>query len=164
MLRSGLEVLKGLESSNSSLYFLYCVFFSRLLVARVLGVPQSILGQLVENATNLIPHNLASPMKLTLRPEWRPRPFTTFLGFVDIKTGVKITILFAVINKVAGVYGLLAMLTGAGGSLAQLSMYLYSVIALAAYVVGFKAVSLVRSCNPLLLTRLISFHFRYFGD
>ncbi|KAG9017164.1 hypothetical protein FRB90_001516 [Tulasnella sp. 427] len=78
-------------------------------------------------------------MKLTLRPEWRPRPLTTFLGFVDIKTGVKIAILFAVINKVAGVYGLLAMLTGAGGSLAQLSMYLYSVIALAAYVVGFKA-------------------------
>ncbi|KAG8974979.1 hypothetical protein FRC05_006656 [Tulasnella sp. 425] len=81
-------------------------------------------------------------MKLTLRPEWRPRPLTTFLGFVDIKTGVKITLLFAVINKVAGVYGLLAMLTGAGGSLAQLSMYLYSVVALAAYVVGLKAVAL----------------------
>lgn len=84
-------------------------------------------------------------MKLTLRPEWRPRPLTTFLGFVDIKTGVKITLLFAVINKVAGVYGLLALLTGAGGSLAQLTMYLYSVVALAAYVVGLKAVALVRS-------------------
>ncbi|KAG8914908.1 hypothetical protein FRC01_003869 [Tulasnella sp. 417] len=89
-------------------------------------------------------------MKLTLRPEWRPRPFTSFLGFVDIKTGVKIAILFAVINKVAGVYGLLAMLTGAGGSLAQLSMYLYSVIALAAYVVGFKAVSLEDAEKTLL--------------
>ncbi|KIO25873.1 hypothetical protein M407DRAFT_24833 [Tulasnella calospora MUT 4182] len=89
-------------------------------------------------------------MKLTLRPEWRPRPFTTFLGFVDIKTGVKIVILFAVINKVAGVYGLLALLTGAGGSLAQLSMYLYSVIALAACVVGLKAVSLEDAEKTLL--------------
>ena len=35
-------------------------------------------------------------MKLTLRPEWRLRPLSSFLGFLDIKTGVLIAILFAV--------------------------------------------------------------------
>lgn len=35
-------------------------------------------------------------MKLTLRPEWRLRPLSTFLGFLDIKTGVTIALLFAV--------------------------------------------------------------------
>jgi hypothetical protein len=35
-------------------------------------------------------------MKLTLRPEWRLRPLTSFLGFLDIKTGVTVAILFAV--------------------------------------------------------------------
>ena len=39
-------------------------------------------------------------MKLTLRPEWRPRPLTSFLGFVDIKTGVTVAILFAVSRQI----------------------------------------------------------------
>ncbi|KAG8897469.1 hypothetical protein FRB99_008127 [Tulasnella sp. 403] len=78
-------------------------------------------------------------MKLTLRPEWRPRALSSCLGFIELKIGVKIAILFAVLNKVAGVYGLIAVFTG--GSLAQLSMYIYSVIGLAAYTWGFKAVS-----------------------
>lgn len=40
----------------------------------------------------------------------------------------------------AGVYGLIAVLTGAGGSFAQLSLYIYSVIALLALGWGLKAV------------------------
>ncbi len=100
-------------------------------------------------------------MKLTLRPEWRLRPLSSFLGFLDIKTGVTIAVLFAVssiyrlvispnlslaqlLNKVAGVYGLVAVLTGAGGSAAQLSMYIYSVLALVALVWGLKAVGRVQ--------------------
>ncbi|KAJ3522893.1 hypothetical protein NM688_g8806 [Phlebia brevispora] len=79
-------------------------------------------------------------MKLTLRPEWRLRPLSSFLGFLDIKTGVIIAILFALLNKVAGVYGLVAVLTGAGGSAAQLTMYIYSVVALIALAWGLKAV------------------------
>ncbi|KAF7794272.1 hypothetical protein EIP86_005405 [Pleurotus ostreatoroseus] len=79
-------------------------------------------------------------MKLTLRPEWRLRPLSSFLGCLDIKTGVIIAILFALLNKVAGVYGLIAVLTGAGGSAAQLSMYIYSVIALIALAWGLRAV------------------------
>ncbi|KAH8104047.1 DUF1753-domain-containing protein [Cristinia sonorae] len=89
-------------------------------------------------------------MKLTLRPEWRIRPLQSFLGCVDIKTGVLVALAFAVrpvehprcmINKVAGVYGLVAVLTGAGGSAAQLSLYLYSSIALAAFVWGLRAIA-----------------------
>ena len=101
-------------------------------------------------------------MKLTLRPEWRLRPLSSFVGCLDIKTGVTIALLFAVsrlecellsppsrtdirdasqlLNKVAGVYGLVAVLTGAGGSLAQLSLYIYSVVGLIALVWGLKAI------------------------
>ncbi|KAG8921204.1 hypothetical protein FRC02_000379 [Tulasnella sp. 418] len=81
-------------------------------------------------------------MKLTLRAEWRPRAVSSFLGFLDIKTGVKIVLLFAVFNKVAGIYGLIAIFTG--GTLAQVSMYIYSVAALAGYYWGFKAIVEVR--------------------
>ncbi|KAG8812691.1 hypothetical protein FRC17_001894, partial [Serendipita sp. 399] len=42
-------------------------------------------------------------------------------------------------NKVAGVYGLIALFTG--GSAAQLSLYIYSVCGLFAYLWGLKAVS-----------------------
>lgn len=99
-------------------------------------------------------------MKLMLRQEWRLWPLSSFLGFVDIKTGVTVALLFAVrffpssqnagielvqvLNKVAGVYGLIAVLTGAGGSFAQLSLYIYSVVALIALVWGLRAVKNVR--------------------
>jgi len=79
-------------------------------------------------------------MKLMLRPEWRLWPFTSFLGALDLKTGVIIALLFALLNKVAGVYGLIAMLTGAGGSFAQLSLYTYSVLALMALAWGLRVV------------------------
>jgi inositol phosphorylceramide synthase regulatory subunit len=62
------------------------------------------------------------------------------------------------LNKVAGVYGLIAVLTGAGGSFAQLSLYIYSVIALVALAWGLRAVKDVRqpssfsdSCSLYLL-------------
>jgi hypothetical protein len=109
-------------------------------------------------------------MKLMLRPEWRLRPFSSFLGCLDLKTGVILALLFAVrcnchqlrgrkselsflqlFNKVAGVYGLIAVLTGAGGSAAQLSLYIYSTVALVALAWGLNAVkrvglSYVRVC------------------
>jgi len=79
-------------------------------------------------------------MKLMLRPEWRLWPLTSFLGLIDLKTGVTIALLFALFNKVAGVYGLIAVLTGAGGSFAQLSLYIYSVIGLIALIWGLRAI------------------------
>lgn len=76
-----------------------------------------------------------------LRPEWRwrPRALASFLGYVDIKTGVTMALLFALLNKVAGVYGLIVIFTG--GSLAQLSLYVYSVLALVAFAWGLNAVA-----------------------
>ncbi|KAF9462915.1 Inositolphosphorylceramide synthase subunit Kei1-domain-containing protein [Collybia nuda] len=79
-------------------------------------------------------------MKLMLRPEWRLWPLSSFLGLLDLKTGVTIALLFVLLNKVAGIYGLIAMLTGSGGSFAQLSLYIYSVIALVGLVWGLRAV------------------------
>jgi inositol phosphorylceramide synthase regulatory subunit len=49
-----------------------------------------------------------------------------------------------VLNKVAGVYGLIALLTGAGGNAAQLTLYIYSAIALVALTWGNRAVNDVR--------------------
>jgi hypothetical protein len=89
-------------------------------------------------------------MKLMLRPEWRLWPLASFLGLIDLKTGVTIALLFALLNKVAGVYGLIAVFTGAGGSFAQLSLYIYSVIALVALAWGLRAVKDVRVPHLLL--------------
>lgn len=99
-------------------------------------------------------------MKLTLKYRWRPRPFRSFLGFMDLKTGqhihlalvwalthrvlgVTIALLFALLNKVAGVYGLIAVFTG--GSLAQLSLYVYSIATLVAFAWGLRAITAVRA-------------------
>lgn len=65
---------------------------------------------------------------------------SSFLGVLDIKTGVIVAILSALLNKVAGVYGLIALLTGAGGSFAQLSLYIYSVLGLIALGWGLKVI------------------------
>jgi len=57
---------------------------------------------------------------------------------MDIKTGTTVVLLFALFNKVAGVYGLIAIFTG--GTLAQVSMYIYSALALLLFVWGLRAV------------------------
>ncbi|KAI0060722.1 DUF1753-domain-containing protein [Artomyces pyxidatus] len=92
--------------------------------------------------THLIPFHLNGRfMKLTLRQEWRLRPLNSFLGFLDLKTGVTIAVFFALLNKVAGVYGLIATLTGAGGSAAQITLYIYSAVALLALAWGLTAIN-----------------------
>ncbi|KAG8729077.1 hypothetical protein FRC12_021274, partial [Ceratobasidium sp. 428] len=77
--------------------------------------------------------------RFTLRHEWRPRALQSFLGVADIKTGVVMVLLFALINKVAGVYGLVSLFFG--GSAAQISMYIYSTLAIVALAWGLKAVT-----------------------
>ncbi|KAF8605899.1 DUF1753-domain-containing protein [Ceratobasidium sp. AG-I] len=86
--------------------------------------------------------------RFTLRHEWRPRALRSFLGFVDIKTGKLLlstlesrrrSYALYLINKVAGVYGLVSLFFG--GSLAQISMYIYSSIAIVALAWGLKAVT-----------------------
>jgi hypothetical protein len=82
-------------------------------------------------------------MKVTLRP------LGSFLGCIDLKTGVLLALFFALLNKVSGVYGLVAALTGAGGSAAQLSLYVYSTAGLVALLWALRAVTDVRASAPL---------------
>ncbi|KIJ65175.1 hypothetical protein HYDPIDRAFT_111068 [Hydnomerulius pinastri MD-312] len=89
-----------------------------------------------------------------LRPEWRLWPFSTFFGILDLKTGVTIALLFALFNKVAGVYGLISVLTGAGGSFAQLSLYLYSLLGLVALGWGLQSVKEENAKHTLYFAHL----------
>ncbi|KAJ7222580.1 Inositolphosphorylceramide synthase subunit Kei1-domain-containing protein [Mycena pura] len=91
-----------------------------------------------------------------LRADLRMWPLSSFLGILDLKTGVTIAILFAVLNKVAGVYGLIATLTGAGGSFSQLSMYIYSVLALVAFGWGLQVVKAEDARQTLYFAHLFS--------
>ncbi|KAK2060177.1 DUF1753-domain-containing protein [Colletotrichum caudatum] len=54
-----------------------------------------------------------------------PHP-KTFLGCISLQTGTEIISLVLLFNRLTGLYGLLAILTGYELSVTQLSMYLYS--------------------------------------
>ncbi|EAW14415.1 inositol phosphorylceramide synthase regulatory subunit KEI1 [Aspergillus clavatus NRRL 1] len=58
-----------------------------------------------------------------------PRP-ETFLYVMSLETGASLITLSLLLNKISGLYGLLALLTGYDLSPVQLSMYLYSLVAL----------------------------------
>ncbi|KAJ7630332.1 Inositolphosphorylceramide synthase subunit Kei1-domain-containing protein [Roridomyces roridus] len=93
-------------------------------------------------------------------------PLNSFLGVLDLKTGVTIAILFAVLqlavtvfqllNKVAGVYGLIAVLTGAAPAFAQLSLYIYSVVALVGLVWGLQVVKVEDPRKTLYFAHLFA--------
>jgi len=70
---------------------------------------------------------------------------------------------YQVLNKVAGIYGLIALLTGAGGNAAQLTLYIYSALALIALSWGIRAVHDVRSIirsSSSTLSHILSPHRR----
>lgn len=54
----------------------------------------------------------------------------TFLYLMSLRTGTELSTLSLLLNKVSGLYGLLALLTGLHLSPLQLSMYIYSIFAL----------------------------------
>ncbi|KAI9797440.1 MAG: hypothetical protein M1833_005480 [Piccolia ochrophora] len=58
-----------------------------------------------------------------------PRP-RTFLYLMSLRTGAELITLTLLLNKVSGIYGLLAVLTGKSLSTLQLIMYIYSFLAL----------------------------------
>ncbi|KAI9757589.1 MAG: hypothetical protein M4579_003402 [Chaenotheca gracillima] len=58
-----------------------------------------------------------------------PRP-RTFLYLMSLRTGTELITLTVLLNKISGLYGLLALLTGLHLSPLQFSMYIYSVLAL----------------------------------
>ncbi|KKY22996.1 hypothetical protein UCRPC4_g03001 [Phaeomoniella chlamydospora] len=59
-----------------------------------------------------------------------PRP-QTFLYTMSLRTGAELITLSLLVNKLSGLYGLLALLTGYHLNTLQLSMYIYSLLALA---------------------------------
>ncbi|KAL9059454.1 MAG: hypothetical protein Q9162_001152 [Coniocarpon cinnabarinum] len=60
-------------------------------------------------------------------PVYKPKKF---LGLMSLRTGTQLITLAFLINKLTGLYGLLAIATGYEISGVQLSMYIYSLIAL----------------------------------
>ncbi len=56
----------------------------------------------------------------------------SFLGLMSLQTGTELISLALLLNKVIGIYGLLAILTGYSLSALQLSMYIYSLLAVIA--------------------------------
>ena len=65
-------------------------------------------------------------------------PLTSVLGF-DLKLGASVIILIGMLNKVAGFYGVLTVFTG--GTLAQISLYVYSVVTLVIFLWGLKGIA-----------------------
>jgi len=82
-----------------------------------------------------------------------PRP-KTFLQKMSLRTGAEIITFLQVINKASGVYGLLALLTGAKIDGWQLSMYLYSTFALIATTFLYKHIRLQSPFESVLLAHL----------
>merc|ERR1712144_193293 len=85
------------------------------------------------NVANLLSSILCAPafkMGILSRHLRVPRP-RTFLYLMSLRTGVEMVSLSVIFNKLTGFFGLLAILTGVSLSPLQLSMYIYSVGALA---------------------------------
>ncbi|KAJ5893703.1 hypothetical protein N7495_005394 [Penicillium taxi] len=74
-----------------------------------------------------------------------PRP-ETFLYIMSLETGASLITLSLLLNKISGLYGLLALLTGYHLSPVQLSMYIYSIFALGLAVYLFPH---IRKQSPL---------------
>ncbi|KAI4172866.1 MAG: hypothetical protein LQ343_003273 [Gyalolechia ehrenbergii] len=83
-----------------------------------------------------------------------PRP-QTFLYLMSLRTGTELITLSILFNKVSGFYGLLALLTGLHLSPLQLSMYIYSLIAL---IITVLLASHIRSQSPFHCLALACFY------
>lgn len=64
---------------------------------------------------------------------------TSFAGFMDIKVGSQIISLFSLFNKIAGIYGIMAVFQG--GSWSQVTLYVYSIATIPIYIWGLRAIS-----------------------
>lgn len=79
----------------------------------------------------------------------------TFLYLMSLRTGTELITLSLLLNKISGFYGLLALLTGFHVSPLQLSMYIYSLIAL---VITVLLSSHIRSQSPFHCLALACFY------
>lgn len=73
---------------------------------------------------------------------------------MSLRTGAEIITFLQVINKASGMYGLLALLTGAAIDGWQLSMYLYSTVLLVATAFLYRHIKLQTPFESLLLAHL----------
>ncbi|PKI82901.1 hypothetical protein MVES_003320 [Malassezia vespertilionis] len=86
--------------------------------------------------------------------------FTSFIGLIDIKVGCQIFTLFSLFNKIAGIFGIIAIFQG--GSLAQLSLYTYSIASIPVFIWGLREISderanaVLRYAHVFILDHLIS--------
>ncbi|GLA16008.1 hypothetical protein AnigIFM62618_002566 [Aspergillus niger] len=69
-------------------------------------------------------------MRLTIASRLSGDLTQTFLYVMSLQTGASLITLSLLLNKISGLYGLLALLTGYHLSPVQLSMYIYSLLAL----------------------------------
>ncbi|KAI9639607.1 Inositolphosphorylceramide synthase subunit Kei1-domain-containing protein [Dioszegia hungarica] len=76
----------------------------------------------------------------------------SFLGILDIKLGCEIVLLFGLINKVAGVYGLITIFVG--GSFLQYLFYAYSIGTLFAFLWALNIVKSEKAKPALLVAHL----------
>lgn len=83
-----------------------------------------------------------------------PRP-QSFLYLMSLRTGTELITLSLLLNKVSGLYGLLALLTGLHLSPLQFSMYVYSLLAL---VVGALLAPHIRTQSPFHCLALACFY------
>lgn len=84
----------------------------------------------------------------------------TFFHFVSLQTGAELICIFTVFNKASGLYGLLALLTGAHISAWQMSMYLYSILAAAAFAYSLRHIK----AGPSSSLEIIAFSWFFFVD
>ncbi|WVR07211.1 hypothetical protein IAU60_004252 [Kwoniella sp. DSM 27419] len=91
-------------------------------------------------------------MRINPRLPRPPATFSSFLGLLDIKLGAEIILLFGLINKVAGLYGLITILVG--GSFTQYFYYAYSTATLFAFLWGLRVVKSESAAPSLLLSHL----------
>jgi len=94
--------------------------------------------------------------------------FSSFLGVLDIKLGCEIILLFGLINKVGGLYGLITVFVG--GSFAQLLFYGYSTASLFTFLWALQVVKSETSTPTILVAHLYTldhliqtlFHFVFY--
>lgn len=64
---------------------------------------------------------------------------TSFLFIFDLKVGCTIITLFALFNKIAGIYGVIAIFQG--GTFSQVSLYVYSIVTIFIFLWAIQGIS-----------------------
>jgi hypothetical protein len=82
------------------------------------------------------------------------KPLSVFLYGVDLKLGATLVSLLGLLNKVAGVYGIMAVFTG--GTFAQVSLYVYSVATLLVFLWGLKSIAEVGHFLKIRIHRVLT--------